>query len=94
MRFWILRHSPVQVLDGSTALTTGFRFSIGRSGNKKLFVLFPIALLIVFCVSADAQQSEKIPKVGFFQRRVEPGLANPDPLASAFRQGLRELGYV
>ena len=43
---------------------------------------------------AEAQQRDNIPIVGFLQRRVEPSLANPDPLASAFRQGLRELGYV
>ena len=61
--------------------------------RQKLICLALIAFGFA-CGSADAQQSEKIPRVGFFQRRVEPSLANPDPLASAFRQGLRELGYV
>ena len=45
-------------------------------------------------VATQAQQSEKLPRVGFFQRRAEPSLVNPDPLATAFRQGLREFGYI
>ena len=61
---------------------------------RQKLICLALTALVFASVSADAQQSDKIPKVGFFQRRVEPGLANPDPLASAFRQGLRELGYV
>ena len=53
-----------------------------------------LTLFIFSCDTADAQQRDNIPTIGFLQRRVEPSLANPDPLANAFRQGLRELGYV
>jgi putative ABC transport system substrate-binding protein len=53
-----------------------------------------LAIAVFASGSAEAQQRDNIPIIGFLQRRVEPTLANPDPLASAFRQGLREVGYV
>jgi hypothetical protein len=43
---------------------------------------------------ADAQQQAKVPRIGFLQRRVPPTATNPDPLADAFLQGLRDLGYI
>ena len=43
---------------------------------------------------AQAQQPEKVPRIGFLQRRVAPTPTNPDPLGEAFLQGLRDLGYV
>lgn len=52
---------------------------------------------IVFLLSthlAYAQQSTKTPRIGFLQRRAVPTPTNPDPLANAFIQGLREHGYV
>jgi hypothetical protein len=57
-------------------------------------LLFAFAIVVFAWGPAEAQQRDNIPIIGFLQRRVEPTLANPDPLASAFRQGLRELGYV
>ena len=47
--------------------------------------------LFTFCFSAEAQQPKKVPRVGVlwpFLPTVGP------PLAEAFRQGLRNLGYV
>jgi putative tryptophan/tyrosine transport system substrate-binding protein len=41
-----------------------------------------------------AQQPDKIPAVGFLQRRVPPAADNPDPLGAAFWQGLRDVGYI
>jgi putative tryptophan/tyrosine transport system substrate-binding protein len=35
-----------------------------------------------------------VPRIGFLQRRVPPTATNPDPLADAFLQGLRDLGYI
>ena len=61
---------------------------------RQKLVCLALTAFVLACGSAGAQQSEKNPRVGFFQRRLEPSLANPDPLASAFRQGLREFGYV
>ena len=59
--------------------------------NQNIFVLALGAMLLALCSSADAQQPEKIPRVGF--------LASGSPSAysrrtEGFRQGLRQLGYV
>jgi len=57
---------------------------------KKIIVLFTVATFIVASVRlADAQQPKKVPRIGVL--RLAPGAA---PLYEAFRQGLRELGYV
>jgi putative tryptophan/tyrosine transport system substrate-binding protein len=49
------------------------------------------ALLFVFCFPVEAQQPAKIPIIGYFS--VVPRSANPERIA-AFRDGLRQLGYV
>ena len=61
--------------------------------NRNLLWLLTI-LLLVSIVPAEAQQPTKVPRIGFLQRRVPPTPATPDPLADAFRQGLRDLGYI
>ena len=43
-------------------------------------------------MAAEAQQAGKIPRVGFISSAGSP--ENPWPPFEAFRQGLRELGYV
>jgi putative tryptophan/tyrosine transport system substrate-binding protein len=49
------------------------------------------AMLFALCVSAEAQQTGKIPRIGF----LEPsGSSIASPRLQAFREGLRELGYV
>jgi putative ABC transport system substrate-binding protein len=40
--------------------------------------------------SADAQQAGKVPRIGF----LHYGSPGPSPEVEAFRQGLRELGYI
>jgi putative tryptophan/tyrosine transport system substrate-binding protein len=58
--------------------------------SKSLFWLLMTVLLITFS-SADAQQPKKVPRIGFL------GATYPSTNAArieAFRQGLRELGYV
>jgi putative tryptophan/tyrosine transport system substrate-binding protein len=48
-------------------------------------------LLLALCVSAQAQQPTKVPRIGFLIA------SSPSPVSArleAFRQGLRELGYV
>jgi len=47
------------------------------------------ALLFAFCSSASAQQQKKVPLVGF----LGPG-SSANARTEAFRQGLRDLGYV
>jgi len=46
-------------------------------------------MLLALCFSAEAQQPTKVPRIGFLgpSGRDEPSIA-------AFRQGLRELGYI
>ena len=55
------------------------------------------AMLFALCVPADAQQTAgKIPRIGFLSRELHPSdsRAARAPRLEAFRQGLRELGYI
>jgi len=59
--------------------------------KKKVTVFTVSALLYAFCLSAEAQQTGKIPRIGF----LEATSASTIPARlEAFRQGLLELGYV
>lgn len=49
------------------------------------------AVLLALCVSADAQQPKKAPRIGFLSA-VSPSTISAR--VEAFLQGLRELGYV
>jgi putative tryptophan/tyrosine transport system substrate-binding protein len=53
------------------------------------FVLCPV--LLALCASAEAQQPKKIAKIGLLAPSTPAAAAH---LVEAFRQGLRELGYV
>ena len=59
---------------------------------KKKIISFALGtLLFALCMSADAQQPKNVPRIGFL------GFTSPSGIAArieAFRQGLRELGYV
>ena len=59
--------------------------------KKKITVLTFHAILFALCVSASAQQPTKIPRIGFLNA-VSPSAVSVR--IEAFRQGLRELGYV
>jgi ABC-type uncharacterized transport system substrate-binding protein len=49
------------------------------------------AMLLAVCVSAEAQQPKKVPRIG----ALFPGYpATYSPRTTAFQQGLQELGYV
>ncbi|HEU4345252.1 MAG TPA: ABC transporter substrate-binding protein, partial [Candidatus Binatia bacterium] len=49
-------------------------------------------MLVAISLGAEAQQTTKIPRIGYISG---PGDAsNPGPYVEALRQGLRELGYV
>jgi putative tryptophan/tyrosine transport system substrate-binding protein len=57
-----------------------------------LFALsFMAAMLFALCSSAEAQQTKKVPRIGFLAT-VSPSTISDR--VEAFRQGLRELGYV
>ena len=57
--------------------------------NKKICLLALCAMLFALCFSAEAQQPAKVPRTGL----LRPG-SPPDAFVEAFRQGLRDLGYV
>jgi putative tryptophan/tyrosine transport system substrate-binding protein len=51
-----------------------------------------VALLLALCVTAEAQQPGKVPRIGFLSGSGDP--KNPGFNVEAFRQGLRNLGYI
>jgi putative ABC transport system substrate-binding protein len=65
-----------------------------KAMKKKIKVLTLCAMLFALSFPSQAQQPAKVPRIGLLQLRVAATLTAPDPLADAFRQGLRELGYV
>ena len=64
--------------------------------KKKIAVLTLCVVLFALCPFAAAQQPTKIPRIGFLSRDLHPADSRaPAPHnLEAFRQGLRELGYV
>jgi putative tryptophan/tyrosine transport system substrate-binding protein len=59
--------------------------------NQRTFAFALGALLLALCFSAEAQQPEKVPRIGFLSA------TSPSTISArveAFRQGLRDLGYV
>ncbi len=59
--------------------------------NRKIIVPTLCVMLIALCVAANAQQAKKIPRIGFLNALFPT--TNPARI-EAFRQGLREVGYV
>jgi len=59
--------------------------------NRKIFSVALCALLLALSFSSEAQQAAKISRIGYLE--APPASANLDRI-EAFRQGLRELGYV
>jgi putative ABC transport system substrate-binding protein len=65
----------------------------GTKMKKKSIGLILALLLFVSFDSVKAQQSSKtVPQIGFISSTGTP--EHPSPLLEAFRQGLRDLGYV
>jgi putative ABC transport system substrate-binding protein len=64
------------------------------TGRTILQAVVTLVILGIFCVTltAEAQQATKVYRIGW----LHPGLSRPEPHPSveAFRQELRELGYV
>ena len=59
--------------------------------NEKSFALALGPLLFALCMPAKAQPQEKVPRVGFLSTA---SLSSLSPRLDAFRQGLRDLGYI
>jgi ABC-type uncharacterized transport system substrate-binding protein len=60
---------------------------------RKRFISFALcAILFALCDPVEAQQTAKIPRIGYLVSSGDP--TNPGPSVEAFRQGLQDLGYV
>ena len=59
--------------------------------KKKITVLTFCAMLLALCSTSEAQQPTKIPRIGYLTGATPEGQA---ARIEAFRQGLRELGYI
>ena len=66
-----------------------FAMVVKPISDLRLLISGLCALLFAFCLSAEAQQPKKIYRIGYLSPRL--GI---DSSAEAFRQGLRELGYI
>jgi putative ABC transport system substrate-binding protein len=60
--------------------------------NKKIVFIAVAILFLVIVHRVEAQQPKKIPRVGYVSGSGDA--SNPGPLVEAFRQGLRDLGYI
>jgi putative ABC transport system substrate-binding protein len=59
--------------------------------DRRTFLAGTGAVLLAAPLAADAQQARKVPRIGFLGARAP---SESSPLIDAFRQGLRELGWV
>jgi ABC-type uncharacterized transport system substrate-binding protein len=66
---------------------SGQRSALSKGG----FCLAVGAMLFTLCASAEAQPTNKAPRIGFL---IASSPSTIGPRMDAFRQGLRELGYV
>jgi putative ABC transport system substrate-binding protein len=63
-----------------------------KNMNRKITVLTLCAVLFALCTSAEAQQLTKVSRIGYVSGTGSP--SDPGPNIEAFRQGLRDLGYI
>ena len=59
--------------------------------SKRLFSIALCSMLFALCSHAEAQQPTKVPRIGYL---TAASLSSIAARIEAFRQGLRELGYV
>jgi putative ABC transport system substrate-binding protein len=58
------------------------------------FVVMLALSIFVAPLAADAQPAEKVHRIGRLGPGFPPTPTRPNPSVEAFRQGLRELGYI
>jgi putative ABC transport system substrate-binding protein len=89
-RFWILDWGRA---DREKAKSSGSRQQKRHRDcmSKEVICLALCALLLALCVSAEAQQPKKIPRIGYL---TVASLSSNLPRRDAFLEGLRNLGYV
>lgn len=61
--------------------------------KKKVTVLTLSIMLFALCLSVDAQQPTKIPRIGYLTGQSQAS-SESGPNIDAFRRGLREFGYI
>jgi putative tryptophan/tyrosine transport system substrate-binding protein len=59
--------------------------------KRKITVLTLCAMLLALCGSVDAQQADKVPRIGYLDASNASGSA---VVVDVFRQELRKLGWV
>jgi putative ABC transport system substrate-binding protein len=85
------------IADSRRTTMQGIRISSHSGMNLKSalrnlqFAIVSGAMLFALCVFAEAQQAKKVPRIGFLGAT---SLSGESARIEAFRQGLRELGYV
>jgi putative ABC transport system substrate-binding protein len=60
--------------------------------RKNFFGLTLSAMLFALCFPAQAQQTKKVPRIGFVSGTGDTH--NPGPNIGSFQRGLRDLGYI
>jgi len=60
--------------------------------HKKITCAVFGVLLLASGSSAEAQQAKKVPLIGYYSGEGGPSTSTPN--IEAFRQGLRDLGYI
>jgi ABC-type uncharacterized transport system substrate-binding protein len=68
-----------------------FGFPIPRLTGPSVFGFALGAVLLALCTFVEAQQAKKVPRIGFLSG---VSLSTNPTRPEAFRQGLRELGYI
>jgi len=74
----------------SIQIRASLQYSSTTILRSRVFLTF-CALLFALCPAATAQQPTKISRIGYL---AGPSLSSMSVRTEAFRQGLRELGYV
>jgi putative ABC transport system substrate-binding protein len=59
---------------------------------KKTIIVFLVSLALTSVHLVEAQQPKKVPRIGFMSATGDP--QTPGAQLAAFRQGLRNLGYI
>jgi putative ABC transport system substrate-binding protein len=72
-------------------LRSPFRKVLKSAIRNPQSAIFSCALLLALCTAASAQQQTKIPRIGYLTAARLSAIANR---TEAFRQGLRDLGYI
>ena len=62
--------------------------------NRKFILFISLALHLALCTPVQTQQPGKVPRIGYLTGTREPTQEAPDANRDAFRQGLRDLGYI